>query len=147
MALLPPIVSTSAGSSGGGAVTTSGIDTSGANFLAVVVAGYKGVNAIAGTLNDNKSNTWSLAIEADVGGSFTDYGVYIYYVENAIVGSGHTFTVGAASTFCSIYPAAYAGIRLSGSLDVTSFANTGNTAAASVNVTSTPTVSNQLIVA
>lgn len=84
------LASTSAGAaSGGAAVTTSGIDTTGATLITLAVTWYSG--ATAPTITDSKGNTWT-ALTAQIGGGGDSVGVRWYYVVNPIVGSGHTFT-------------------------------------------------------
>ena len=69
-----------------GTVTTSAIDTTGADLIVVVVAYFEGITAP--TLSDNKSNTWT-GLTAQVG--TTDPSTRIYYCQAPTVGAGHTF--------------------------------------------------------
>lgn len=73
-------------SAGVNAQTTSVRDTTGANFIAVVVFQFSGVTI--GTLTDSKSNTWT-GLTAKTGANAY---VRIYYSTSPTVGSGHTFT-------------------------------------------------------
>jgi len=74
----------------GTTVTTSAIDTTGANFVIVGTAALSpGDGGGSCTISDSKSNTW-------VGLTPTDgfFGrTKMFFVGNATVGSGHTFTI------------------------------------------------------
>ena len=70
-------------------VTTTGINTSGANLIVVAVNAVTGVTA---TLSDSNSNTWMLISSQATGGSPSGTN-YLYYCYAPTVGSGHTFTV------------------------------------------------------
>jgi phage gp36-like protein len=88
-----------AGASGG---TTSALDTTGANAIAVWMA-YGG----SPTLTDNKGNTYTAGT---AGGSVLGRW---YYCLNAVVGTGHTWTVGGGSTASSIVVYALSGVATS----------------------------------
>lgn len=88
-----------AGASGG---TTSAIDTTGANCIAVFMA-YGG----SPTLSDNKGNTYTAGTASgSVLGRW-------YYCLGATTGTGHTFTVGGGSTASSIVVYALSGVATS----------------------------------
>jgi hypothetical protein len=81
------IIATSQGSSDGAGFTTTGIDTTGANLLVVVVSDDPGE---AGVLTDSKSNSWTpLNSYQNAGGDQ----VQMYYCSNPTVGVGHTFSI------------------------------------------------------
>jgi hypothetical protein len=90
------IAKTAAGSPNGSTVTTSGIDTTGADLLIVVISYYDGNGAItSGKLSDSKSNTWVSAIsQAD---QSTTAANFVLYSKPTSVGSAHTFTVAASA--------------------------------------------------
>ena len=91
------IANTSIGSPDVNAVTSSSINTSGANLIIINVGFYKGINnPLAPT--DSNSNTWLTPGPVTVAGDFVNE---IFLVTNPIVGSGHTFTFGDNSTFPS----------------------------------------------
>jgi hypothetical protein len=73
----------------GSGVTTSAINTTGANLLVAVCNWY----ASSGSISDSKGNSWTLGFAT----SGADTQVSIYYVYNPTVGSGHTFTWSAAN--------------------------------------------------
>jgi hypothetical protein len=66
--------------------TTTGIDTTGADLLVLVVKYNDGALT---TLSDSKSNTWTLVATYNSNGQKF---ISIYYAKNATVGTGHTFT-------------------------------------------------------
>lgn len=81
-----------------GPVTTSAIDTTGANLLVVAVSQYNG--ATIGTLTDSKGNTW-IGLTA-VTGSAETY-ARLYYCPSPTVGSSHTFTFDNGGSLGGLY--------------------------------------------
>lgn len=83
------IDSASAGSNTSGDVTTSAIDTTGADLLVAAVAfeAYSDLEPIS----DSKGNTWVALTQANSG---TGRANRIFYVASPTVGTGHTFTFG-----------------------------------------------------
>lgn len=79
-------------------VTTSGIDTTGASLLVVVMSAYNETPVVT----DSKSNTWTdLTVY-----SATDR-VLLSYCIGGTVGTGHTFTVTTTAGYPSICAASY----------------------------------------
>lgn len=119
--------------------STSAIDTTGADLL-IVVVGY----ATAPTLTDSKSNTWTgLTIRTNI-----SIGNRIYYAWNAIVGSGHTFTLTGASIVASLVVQAYAGSQVSGDpFDQQNGHDGGGNATSFTTGSITPGVDNELVIA
>src|SRR5580765_7201 len=139
MAFGTPIahVSRPAGGSGGG--TSTAIDTTGANFLVIVVGDE---NAFA-PVSDSKGNLWVRWVSSIV--SATQQ-ANIWYAKNPIVGTAHTFTVGSSSTFPTFCVAAFAGSFTEFPAGATTTNN--NATAASIQAGSlTPTVPNGLVIA
>lgn len=89
-----------------GFTTGTGIDTSGANLLAVWIA-LGGTGTYTGTVTDSKSNTWTQA--TPVASGLADRCGCWWYSKPTTVGSGHTFTVGGSSTFPTIAASAWSG--------------------------------------
>jgi hypothetical protein len=89
------------GANGG---TTGSINTTGANLLIVAVAAYQAQTA---TPSDNKSNTWT-ALTGRVNGT-NEIWIRIFYCVNPTVGSGHTVTFSATSSFPVIMFSAFSG--------------------------------------
>ena len=87
---------------------TTGVDTTGANFLVCMIGGE--INATAPT--DSKGNTWTQV--RDENGEFSGE-VALFYCENPTVGSGHTWTT--TSSLCCVSVAAFSGVATSSSLD------------------------------
>lgn len=128
------------GTFGAGDLTTSAIDTSGANLLILAFSRYVGSGVE--TVSDSKGNTWvPLTLKSDPGGEAY---VRLYYAASPTVGAGHTFTV-AGSQFDSVAVQAWSGANAA-PLDVQNGAvNTG--AATSIAPGSiTPTNNNSLII-
>lgn len=113
---------TIAQASGGAAVTTTAINSTGANLITVVVFGFTGTNPI-GNVTDNKSNGNATALTPYLLSSDNRFELNIFYWQAPTVGTGHQFTVGAASTFCTISVAAWSGAASSGVFDVQSAGN------------------------
>jgi hypothetical protein len=81
-----------AGSTGGSAITTGSIDTTGATLLVALVGSYAPDGAA--TVTDSKGNTWTRRTQFNS----TDARVQVSYCVPSSVGSGHTFTVTPAGT-------------------------------------------------
>lgn len=133
------VAKTAAGSSNGTNVTTSAIDTTGANLLLVF---FVGTGTIVGPPTDSKGNTWTALTSGTVVGG--ERGTW-YYVENPIVGFGHTFswTQGTGS-LPSIIAFAFSGAPASSSFDQESGNTTFGTTLAPGSLT--PSVANCLVV-
>ncbi len=143
------VTHTGQASSGGGAVTTSAMNTTGANFLVAAVGGFNGTNPI-GSVTDSKGNTWN-ALTAHVNSGTNTVPSQIFYTINPTVGSGHTVTVGAANTFPSICVAAFSGVDTTSPFDTVAgegSADNGGSGSATLAVSSiTPNQVNSLVIA
>lgn len=122
-----------AGGSGG---TTPAIDTTGANFLVVMMA-WGGT----ATLSDNKGNTFTAGTQY----SSTAKG-QLFYCANATVGTGHTFTITGASTASSIVAAAFSDVATSSTLDDQTGGSSSGTSCTFGAANKTPSVDNCLII-
>lgn len=98
------IDSVSAGSSDGHTVSTSPMDTTGADLIIVAVADY---NASGGSIvTDNNGNTWSrLPPNMVANGDGSDEEVQLWFSQPTTVGAGHTFTATESIGGSSSYPA------------------------------------------
>jgi hypothetical protein len=135
------LVGTNAGSADSNSVTTSAIDTTGATFIVVCVADY--VGAVAGTVSDSKSNSWTPRTSYD-DASFPR--VRLYYSAVTSVGTGHTFTLTGSGNFPAIGVAAFSGSPASSPFDVEN-GGSGNNNAPSAGTGITPSQDNELIIA
>jgi hypothetical protein len=81
------VAQTAIGSTGGGDVTTSGINTTGATLLLAAVADYQA--SAARTVTDSKGNTWTPLTVYAVSG---DARIQLHYAIPGTVGSSHTFS-------------------------------------------------------
>lgn len=131
----------------GDPVNFSAVDTTGANFVAVVV-GYFPDNAGANTtelvtITDNKSSSFQRAgSRTTISGSDC---VEIWYAMNVTGGAGHTISVDfEGSTFASACAAAYSGLATTSALDQTTGATGSGTALNSGGVSTT--TANQLFI-
>ena len=113
--------------------TTGTMDTTGANFLVVVIADQDSLDTNG--VSDSKSNTW---VQLTVYPS--PHGVCIFYSVNPTVGTLHTFTISGA-TFASIAAAAFSGVHATAPLDQQ--AGASGTQSGSV----TPSENNELVIA
>lgn len=111
------LISSTAGNTGGpNTVTTTGIDTTGANLL---VVGLALDDAASATVSDSKGNTWTQLISYTQG----NVRVRLYYSIPASVGTAHAFTVTGSSIFASIYVQAFSGVSAVGAVDKQSGSN------------------------
>ncbi len=91
---------------------TAGIDTTGADFLVMVVSIFN-QTALLANISDSKGNDWEELTNYHAG--LCD--VRIFYVINPTVGSGHTFTFTQSGTFPFIAAAAFSGANTSTPFD------------------------------
>jgi hypothetical protein len=107
----PPALITHTGTGGGiNGVTSSSINTTGANLLVVAVSWYSGITA-NGTISDSKSNTWSALTEST--STSNNVSCQLFYCYGATVGSGHTFTYNGTSIYASICVEAFSNVAAS----------------------------------
>lgn len=129
-------------SAGGASPTTSGVDTTGANFIAVAIGWFNsGQLTTAPSVTDNKSNTFTSLTVRNTG---SNLGTVLYYCKSPTVGSGHTFTLNsvALSTICA---ASFSGVDTSSPFDLENGA--GNASAASIQPGSiTPSANNEIVI-
>ena len=122
---------------GGGGIAS--LDTTGADFI-VMVLGFD--SATVPTITDIFSNTY-VALTAQPGGQ--NRTCQIIYCINPTVGSGHTFTVSGSSDFPSMCISAWSGSNLSAPFDQQNGAGLGfGTSLQTGSVT--PSGANQLII-
>ncbi len=97
------VANTAKGASPAGNTTTTGIDTTGADFIVAVIADFQ---SAVPSLTDSKSNVWDLVMLKRSGASQL-VAMYVSYPTS--VGSSHTFTTATAS-FPAIAIAAFSGM-------------------------------------
>jgi hypothetical protein len=120
---------------------TSAIDTTGANFLVAVLVSNNGSGAFLNT--DSKSNTWT-ALTAKTQAAGSQVQMYYCVPIPAKVGSGHTVTFDASSSFyASGYFAAFSG-SAAAPFDVQNGAT--NTSATMSPGSITPSFSDELVI-
>lgn len=131
------ITSVTGGTNSNGA-TTSSVNTTGADLIIVSVGWYG--NGAAPSISDSKSNSYTgLTAKSNI-----SIGNRLFYVENPTVGSGHTFTVSAASGYPSICVLAFSGKNASAAFDQQNGAIGSATSIQPGSVT--PTIGNELVV-
>lgn len=130
------------GASGG---TSGAIDTTGADFIAIVLSCSAGaLSATLATISDNKGNTPTATGFGGVNDGTNNSAAGIAFFINPTVGSGHTFTVANGMQLQSMCIAAYK--RCTGGADVQS-AGGGTSGSFTVQPGSvTPSQSNSLII-
>jgi hypothetical protein len=89
---------------------SSAIDTTGANLLVLVASWYAGVGNP--TISDSKGNSWTPLTQQD-GAAPGFASVRMYYSVPSSVGSGHTFSLTGADTYCTISVDAFSGAHAS----------------------------------
>lgn len=120
--------------------TSGTVDTSTANFIAVWFAG----GSAARTLSDSKSNTWLAGTE--VQGFFGTRAGRWYYAYNAIVGTGHTFTITGTGSAPTLQVLWYSGVKSSADpFDSEAAGGTSNSATTIQAGSVTPTEANCLV--
>jgi hypothetical protein len=119
-----------------GTFTTAAIDTTGADLI-TISGGYFTTPVVS----DSKSNTWLSTNEETGSGNPKSR---IYYAYNAIVGTGHTFTITQGSFIGTIVVQAYSGSLTSG--DPLDNQSEGNAVGRQINLPDvTPSVNDCLI--
>ena len=133
------LVATKAGTFGGSGGTTGTVDTSGADFL-VVVVNYHSSFTGATPLSDSKGNSWTL-MRSEVASPDT---VRVYWCTPGLnVGTGHTFST--TTGYSNIFAYAFSGSRTASS--PADQQNGGNANAASAATGSiTPSAANCLVI-
>ena len=134
------VANTAQDSADGNSVTTSGIDTTAANLIAVFVAAETGGSNR--TPSDSQGNTWTA-----IGSDLNDGGIAgrWWYKAAPTTNAAHTFSITGTGNFCSIWVVAVSGAAAS-PLDQSN----GATALASTSLATgsiTPTENDELILA
>ncbi len=149
------VTSKSQQSPDGNGFTTSGFDSSGANFLVIAITYLDSSSVhpfITTDFSDSKSNTWT-ALTNQISQGLPDAFIAIrfFYCKNPTVGSGHTFTLTYASGSSPFYPTisilAYSGVDTTSPFDQENGIFVFNNAATSIQPGSiTPSSNNYLVV-
>lgn len=127
-------------STNGSQVTTANIDTTGADFI-IIVKSYFSLSPV-GPPFDNKGNVFTALTPQTVTG---DISVQFWYLENAVVGSGHNFSSSVAGQeYPGMCVLAFSGVVLAAA----NAAENGNSAAvaSSIQTGSISPASGQLVV-
>lgn len=100
---------------GGNNITTSAIDTTGANLIILYLCEKDSASPDA-TVSDSNSNTWT-ALTSQSDPATANLLGRMFYAKNATVGAGHTFTITSSSGSPSICVAAFSGADTTAPLD------------------------------
>ncbi|HEX7769696.1 MAG TPA: hypothetical protein VF422_06670 [Dokdonella sp.] len=134
------ITGAKAGSADGDTVTTSGINTAGADLLVAIVAQESAVADAA--FSDSKGNTWTkLTGQTESPGKSV-----LYWCRPTSVGSGHTFTATQSSSRPSVCVEAWSGSATS-PFDQQNGAHSSDGGATLATGSVTPTQDNELVIA
>lgn len=98
------LIAEAGGGTSASSATTTSIDTTGGTILLLGVCDFGGSTS-ASSVSDNKGNAYVKIAETDVSG----YSVSIFACFNPTVGSGHTATYSAGTTYPSIHLSAWSG--------------------------------------
>jgi hypothetical protein len=141
----PPIalVSQTCNGLGANGGTTSAINTTGANFIAISVAFNYNVIPIGSDISDSKGNSYTaLTTHQENTGSANR----LFYVAAPTVGASHTFTVTKTGAFVAVCVAAFSAVATSSPFDVENGATVGSgTTLATGSVT--PSLNNEVVIA
>lgn len=134
------VVGAAAASTNDNSATTSGVDTTGANFLIIASADF----VTRATESDSKGNTYTDLTAQNVSGS---RGTQLHYSENPTVGSAHTATASATTSYPAVALGAFSGWATSSSFDqqngATFTGSDNNISTGSV----TPSEANEVVIA
>jgi hypothetical protein len=97
------IAASAASSSNQGNVTTSSIDSSGADFLVLVYLHAYIFQYRPNAYSDSNGNTWNFIAESLYNGQNPYFSLRVYWCGSPVVGSGHTASAGDVGT--TTYPA------------------------------------------
>lgn len=134
------IVGAAAASTNDNSATTSGVDTTGANFLIIAHADF----STRATESDSKGNTYTDLTAQNVSGS---RGTQLHYCENPTVGSAHTATASATTSYPAVAFGAFSGVATSSSFDQqngATFVGAGNSDISTGSVT--PSEANEVVI-
>lgn len=137
------VAHTSQPNPGGSAVTTSAINTTGANVCFIATSGFSINTCTAPAVSDSKGNTYT-PVSSGRPGSIANADVCLYYSKGATVGSGHTATV-ASGSFSPVAFWCTAGTLTTGGADQTIYGTGLGTTIQPGSVT--PSTNNQAIFA
>ena len=126
------------GGAGAASYTTTGIDTTGADLILVIVAYFFGASV---SLSDSNGNSWSPRT-AYSGNSTTV--IQILYSQAPVVGAGHTFTPNISGGFSSCSVLAFSGSKASPFDVENGHGGAGGTSQQPGSIT--PTVTNDLLI-
>ena len=141
------VASTSFGGTGATPVTSSSIDTTGANLLVVYVNRYSGGGSGATTISDSKGNTWTAMTGWT--SSVTADTAQAWYCVPTSVGSGHTVTVTkgtGGNPFIGAVFSSFSGGKSTSPLDLEARLNNSASSSTHTATSLTPSENNCLVI-
>lgn len=120
--------------------TTSGVNTTGANYARVAICLFQ--TSFSGTVSDSFGNTY---IQAGTTIGLVNANIAYFYCASPTVGSGHTVTVSGSTIFAAVLFAAYSGVATSSPVESTFTSNTANSVTSITPGSLTPTSNGALL--
>jgi len=133
------LVSSTAKQGARNGVTTSAIDTTGANLIVISIAWY---SVTSPSISDNQGNTWTALTTSNVA---SDVGSKMYYCLAPTTNASHTFTFGPANVYGGLIVAAFSGVATTSPFDVQNGATSSSASALSTGSV-TPSEDNELVI-
>lgn len=133
---------TCAASSDSNNVTTSAINTTGANFM-IIGIGHAVSTAVTTPTDSVGGNTWTALTGQDAPGN---NGMVFYYAANPNTGASQTFTESPNNNFPSICVFAFSGVTTTSPFDVQNGSNTASNVTTKQPGSVTPSQNNEVIV-
>ena len=120
-------------------VTTSAINTVGANLIVIAIGWY---SVTSPSISDNQGNTWTALTTSNIA---SDVGCKLYYCLNPTTNASHTFTFGPTAIYGGLVVAAFSGVKTASAFDQQNGATSSSASALSTGSV-TPTEDNELVI-
>lgn len=134
------LVSSTAKQGARNGVTTSAIDTTGANLIVVGIAWY---SVTSPSVTDSAGNGAPTALTTS--NIASDVGAKLYYWLNPTTSASHTFTLGPANVYGGLIVAAFSGVKTSSAFDQQAGATSASATGLSPGSV-TPSEDNELVI-
>lgn len=133
------LVSSTAKQGARNGVTTSAIDTTGANLIVIGIGWY---SVTSPSISDSQSNTWTALTTSNIA---SDVGCKLYYCVSPTTNASHTFTFGPANVYGGLIVSAWSGVATSSPFDQQTGA-TSSSASGLATGSVTPSEDNELVI-
>lgn len=134
------LVSSTAKQGNVNSVTTSAINTVGANLIVIAIGWY---SVTSPSVSDNQGNGAPTALTTS--NIASDVGCKLYYYLNPTTNASHTFTFGPSSIYGGLIVAAFSGVKTTSAFDQQAGA-TSSSASGLATGSVTPTEDNELVI-